>query len=80
MQAPRVTGTPLTLRDYVHGYRIYAQCGSCRHDVRLSLMHAAQIAGWDATLDEVRRRLKCKVCGNRGSINIQIVHDGRPAR
>lgn len=72
-----MTTPPRSLRDHVNGYRVYAQCGSCRHNVRLNLLQAAQLKGWDATLDEVRPVLKCAVCGNRGSIDLQVVPELR---
>jgi bacterioferritin-associated ferredoxin len=72
-----VTGPPRTLREHVSGYRVYAQCGSCRHNVRLNLLQAAQVAGWDATLDDIRPTLKCGVCGNRGAIALQVVPELR---
>lgn len=75
-----MTSPPRTLRDHVNGYRVYAQCGSCRHNVRLNLLQAAQLQGWDATLDDVRPDLKCQVCGNRGSIHLEVVPElRRPA-
>jgi hypothetical protein len=70
-----VTSPPRTLREHVNAYRVYARCGSCKHNVRLNLLQAAQIAGWDAVLDDIRGTLKCQVCGNRGAIELKVIPD-----
>lgn len=66
-----------TLRDYSQTYTLHADCPACRHHAVLNPMRAAQVAGWDATLPELKAALRCSVCGHRGA-EVRIVSDGRP--
>lgn len=42
-----------------------AKCEACRHVQRLDVWELAQRIGWDTTLAELERRLKCSRCGAR---------------
>jgi len=58
-----------TLARYVQRARrpLWARCASlpCRHAKRLEPLKLAQRFGWTATLETIRRRLRCVRCGCR---------------
>ena len=58
-----------TLGHYVERARrpLWARCASlpCRHSKRLEPLRLAHRYGWTATLESIRRRLRCIRCGCR---------------
>jgi len=46
---------------------LYARCrdADCRHFARLIPLKIAQRLGWQVSLDEIERRLRCRRCGSR---------------
>ena len=64
-----------TLADY-RGFTLTALCRSCERYVELEHAAVAGRFGWDAALDELRRRMTCRRCGTRtGHV---LVGDGSP--
>jgi len=64
MMPPRPPLTVVKLSDHFGQYRLVIEC-VCGH-VRLARPETlARIAGWDADLTIVARRLRCSKCGAR---------------
>ena len=53
-----------TLADH-RPFTLIACCGPCGRYVELEHAALARRFGWDATLDELRRRMACRRCGTR---------------
>lgn len=53
-----------TLADH-QGLDVLACCVACERYVPLELAALAERLGWDAPLDELRPRLRCRRCGAR---------------
>ena len=53
-----------TLADH-QGLDVLACCVACERFVPLELAALAERLGWDAPLDELRPRLRCRWCGAR---------------
>lgn len=58
-----------TLAEFVESARapLYGRCreAECRHFARLIPLKIAQKLGWQVSLDEIERRLRCRRCGSR---------------
>lgn len=77
MARPQRHGVALsTLADYAAVYQLHAYCPACRHHAVLNPMQAAQVAGWDATLPELRAALRCSVCGHQGAVLLSFTRGG----
>lgn len=66
-----------TLRDYASTYTLHVDCPGCRRHAVLNTMRAAQVAGWNITLPELKAALTCSACGHRGA-SLSVVSNGRP--
>jgi hypothetical protein len=44
---------------------IWLRCDACRHTAVILPQILAQLAGYDCTFPALRRRLKCRQCGNK---------------
>ena len=53
-----------TLADH-RGFTLIACCGVCERHVEPEHAALAERFGWDAALDELRRRVTCRRCGRR---------------
>jgi hypothetical protein len=51
------------LSDEFGQYTLILKCESCLRERRTSPNLIAHICGWDATLAEVARRMRCATCG-----------------
>ncbi len=65
-----------TLADH-RRFTLIACCGVCERHVELEHAALAERFGWDATLDEMRRRVTCRRCGRRTG-RVLLAHGGRP--
>ena len=68
-----------TLRYIVHEMHspLFARC-RCGHKRRLKPMDIAARFGWDITMHDIMRRLRCIVCGSRGCQVIDFDPDEPP--
>jgi hypothetical protein len=64
MMPPRKPPTVLKLSDHGGQYVLTIKC-SCGHTRTAQPQTLAGIAGWDATLESVMKRLRCSRCGAR---------------
>jgi hypothetical protein len=55
-------------------YIITLSC-TCGHRHRASPRTLAAIAGWDARLEDVLKRMRCSQCGKRGACRASVVHE-----
>lgn len=53
------------LSDEFGQYCLYLKCAGCGHDRQSFPRTLANVCGWDATLDEIEKRLRCSKCGQR---------------
>jgi hypothetical protein len=51
------------LSDEFGQYVLILKCGSCLRERRTTPNMIAHICGWDTTLDDVARRMRCATCG-----------------
>ena len=78
MIPPRQTPKIERLSDNFGQYVITLVC-SCGHTRRASPRTLAEIAGWDAKLEEVVKRMRCSRCGKRSchaSVRPETKRDG----
>lgn len=66
----------MTLGEMLKSFRLYAVCSACDRMVQLDVASLAALVGRDVTVQEVRRRVRCKQCGRR-TRDIRIVFDSR---
>ncbi|MET0281695.1 MAG: hypothetical protein ABW278_11340 [Steroidobacteraceae bacterium] len=59
------------LCDFDGQFLLSVQCLQCRHERPLQAWHLARIAGRDAPVLEVVRRLRCSQCGAR-RVDVQV--------
>ena len=64
MMPPRPPLTVLKLSDHFGQYVLTLKCG-CGHVRTAHPQTLARIAGWEAALSEVVRRLRCSKCNRR---------------
>lgn len=64
-----------TLADH-RPFALIACCGPCGRYVELEHAALAGRFGWDAALDELRRRMACRCCGRRTG-HVLIAHGPR---
>ena len=57
-----------TLRDLGHNFWLGASCGKCHRWRDLDRATLVSQLGEDITLDDLRRRLRCSVCGARDAL------------
>jgi len=67
------------LSDQFGQYVLYLTCAECRHERQAFPQVLAQIAGWDALLVDVEKRLRCSKCG-RKKCRIRAVPVQKPRR
>ena len=65
-----------TLADH-HSFTLIACCTVCERYVELEHAALAERFGWEAMLDELRRRVTCRRCGRRPG-RVLLAHGGRP--
>lgn len=53
------------LADEFGQYVLYLKCESCLHERRTTPHLLANLCGWDAKLNDVARRLRCSICGQK---------------
>ena len=53
------------LSDEFGQYELILKCGACGHERRTLPRALANVAGWEAKLEDVTRRLRCSKCGER---------------
>ena len=67
----------IRLSDEFGQYQLYLRCASCGHE-RQSYPHTlANFSGWDATLSQIEKRLRCSKCGQK-SCHIRAVPMQKP--
>ncbi len=67
------------LSDEFGQYEIFLQC-PCGHERRCRPETLARIAGWDARLEAVARRMRCSKCARRGCrVRVVALAAGRAA-
>ena len=64
MMPPRRPLTVVKLSDHFGQYVLTLKC-KCGHSRTAQPKTLAHLAGWDAALDEVIKRLRCSKCGKR---------------
>jgi hypothetical protein len=70
-------GPPETLGDaMVRGDHIWLRCHGCRHVAVVRPELLAQLVGYDCKLVELRRRLKCRMCGARQRVRVETMRPG----
>lgn len=60
------------LRDYNGMFVLSVQCTACKHERPISAEFLARIAGRDALVAQVVRRLRCSKCDGR-EIDVMVV-------
>jgi hypothetical protein len=65
----------MKLSDLAGHFELYAVCGGCRRMVRIDLYRLAPVLGEACTIDDVRRRVRCRACGRR-TRDVRIVYAG----
>jgi hypothetical protein len=65
------------LSDHAGLYVICVSCGKCRHEREIEPRVLANILGWDITLEQACRRLRCSKCQARDA-RVEIAFDRRP--
>ena len=78
MMPPRRPLTVVKLSDHFGQYVLTLKC-KCGHSRTAQPKTLAHLAGWDAALDEVIKRLRCSKCGKRGctaSVRAETKRDG----
>jgi hypothetical protein len=78
MMPPRPPLTVVKLSDHFGQYVLTIVC-PCGHTRTARPQTFAAIAGWDATLEDVLKRLRCSKCGKRKStatVHPQTKRDG----
>jgi hypothetical protein len=68
--------TPRFLADLDRGHRLYAHCPKCKRTKVLDVAKLEQQCGPFATLDEVRKRVRCTECKRRTN-ELRLVADRR---
>jgi hypothetical protein len=53
------------LSDEFGQYVLILKCGSCLHERHTTPHLLANLCGWDASLEDVARRMRCSVCGKK---------------
>ena len=53
------------LSDEFGQYDLVLTCAACGHERKIVPKSLANIAGWDAKLEDLTRRLRCSKCGER---------------
>jgi hypothetical protein len=64
-----------SLGELASHFELYAVCTRCRRMVRLDLYRLVDRLGTECSTDELRRRVRCRACGQR-SREIRIVYAG----
>ena len=78
-KVPALTG-PLvlsTLADYAGRYQLVANCMACDRHVVLDMDALMARYGPDTTVDDVRPRLACRVCGEKPH-RVTVAHEDSP--
>jgi hypothetical protein len=78
MMPPRPPLTVLKLSDHFGQYVLTVKC-ACGHTLTAQPKTLAALAGWDALLDAVVKRMRCSRCGARGcsvSVRPESKRDG----
>jgi hypothetical protein len=65
------------LSDHSGGYVIYVTCVRCQHERELEPRELANILGWNVTLEQACRRLRCSKCQGR-EVKVQIAFHRKP--
>lgn len=69
-----------TIKDITSSFTLYAVCVRCARMEPLRVERLMEELGPDTLLEDVRKRLRCKGCGERsGDIRIVYVGPGRSA-
>ena len=68
-----------TLGDLLTSFQLYAVCTPCERMERVPIRELAEQLGHDLTIDQTRRRLRCRGCGTRTG-DIRIVYVGENAK
>lgn len=53
------------LSDEFGQYLLVIKCGGCAHERRAYPNLLAHLCGWDATLADLEKRLRCSKCGRK---------------
>ena len=53
------------LSDEFGQYTLALKCGACGHERTAEPRTLAALCGWDATLEEVGKRMRCSKCGEK---------------
>jgi hypothetical protein len=78
MMPPRPPLTVTRLSDHFGQYVLILKC-ACGHTRTANPKTLASLAGWDAALKDVVRRLRCSQCGKRtcsASVRAETKRDG----
>jgi hypothetical protein len=65
MMPPRPPLNVVKLADHFGQYVLTLTCGACGHSRTAQPKMLAHLAGWDASLADVVKRLRCSRCGKR---------------
>lgn len=68
-----------TLADLIVSFQLYAVCTDCQRMERVPMQQLAERFGYDLTIDNVRRRLRCTGCDQRTG-DIRIIYVGEQGR
>jgi hypothetical protein len=60
----------------VKGDHIWLRCHACRHVAVIRPEVLAQLVGYDCKPLELRRRLKCRMCGIRQRVRVETARPG----
>jgi len=55
----------LKLSDEFGQYTLVLQCSACGHERHAQPHALARLCGWDASIEQVTRRLRCSKCGKK---------------
>lgn len=55
----------IRLSDEFGQYLLYLKCSACAHERQTYPNLLAHLCGWDATLEDVEKRLRCSKCGKK---------------
>ena len=70
-------GPALTLGDaMVKGEELWLRCQTCRHVGVIRPAVLAKLVGYDRKFTDLRRRLKCTMCGVRGKVRVETMQPG----
>ncbi len=72
------------LSDDFGQYLLVITCAACTHERRAYPHLLARICGWDVTLQDLEKRMRCSKCGNKRcgvrAIEMQKPRGVRPSR